>query len=126
MSSTASALLNTIFGGSFFNASTLCCSRSAVARLAVRRASEMSKPAVGIAVSTALVKRCSSASLESGQRTWVTLRSRTRAVPAARSVSTRAVNQNAPKIGSLRFFTWSAIAARPVSTLPFSVSGCGW
>ena len=92
----------------------------------MRRASEMSKPAVGIAVSTALVKRCSSASFESGQRTWVTFSSRTRAVPAARSVSTRAVNQNAPNTGSLRFFNCSAIAARPVSTLPLRVSGCGW
>ena len=126
MSSTASCSRNTITGGSFFIISRLSRSSSADSRLAVRRSSEVSKPDAGRCASTIAVKRCSSASVESGQRTFVSVTSRMSTVPASRSVSMRATNQNAPKIGSSRFSSSSDIAARPESTLPSSLSGCGW
>ncbi len=113
-------------GGSFLRFSMLVCSICAVSRLAVSASSEIRKPAVGAAASTTAVNRCSSASRESGQRTSVTLTSRMSAVPATRSVSMADVNQNAPKIGSSPPFNSSAMAARPLSVLPSSASGCGW
>ena len=78
------------------------------------------------AVSTTFVKRASSACFDSGQRTFETLMSRRVVIPLSASESIIDVNQNAPKVGSVFPFSLKDIAARPVRTLPLSVSGCGW
>ena len=106
--------------------SRLFCSRSALSRLADSRSLVMVTPDFAAAVSTICVNRCSSSAFDSGQRTRVTLMSCSSTMPWSLSASILDVNQNAPKIGSLPFFSLSAIAARPLSSLRSSFSGCGW
>ena len=104
----------------------LFCSRSAFARLAESRSVETLRVERAAAASTTFVKRASSASFDSGQRTRVTLMSRTTVIPESASESIIDVNQKAPKVGSVFPFSLNDIAARPVRTLPVSFSGCGW
>ena len=79
----------------------------------------------GISVVRKAATSLSSIGLLSGQRTLVTTISRSTAVPASRSVSTRALNQITPNVGALVDLALSDAAARPSIELPSNFSGCG-
>ena len=82
--------------------------------------------AFAAAASMALVSVASSAAVDSGQRTFVILISSKVTSPASWSVSIRDVNHRAPNTGSVLPFERRENAARQVTLLPASFSGCGW
>jgi len=98
---------------------------STVTRLALSWSRLIGTLSFGISVVRNAVTSSSSIGLLSGQRTCVTTMSRSVAVFASRSVSTFALNQNTPNVGSFAPFFVIDAAARPSSVLPSNFSGCG-
>ena len=73
------------------------------------------------------IENCTSfAESLSGQREFVTMMSRSIAVPESRSVSTRPLNHMTPKTGVDLPFGIRDSAARASRRLSVNFSGCGW
>ncbi len=124
--STAGSSTNRIFGGSTLIFSALATFCSVMASEASNRSMSSGSRHLGISVSRSLRSCAPFFSSLTAKRICVTFTSTIVAMRLSRSVSRRVSNQTAPNCGSSDPVNSTDTAARALSMLPSSFSGCGW